>query len=121
MTRRSAPERRTSRPSRSSAWRSPGFLDHRLSGGFRLLAGMVVAPEPAERFREDRPAVAVAVEALAVDESIVISRELEGLGHLLIGQRPVPVGVVQIVGSILEEDANRLLPGLANQGLVVVA
>src|SRR3954470_15829611 len=81
---------------------------------------LVLAPEPAERVGEDRLAVLAAVEALAVDEGVVIPLERQGLGHLLVGQGPVAVGVVEVVGAVLEEDADRLLVALADQGLVVV-
>src|SRR5206468_1276673 len=57
----------------------------------------------------------------AVDESVIIPRELQALGHLLVGQGPVAVGVVEVVGAILEEDADRLPARLADQGFVVVA
>ncbi len=82
---------------------------------------LVVPPEPAERVRQDGAAVAVAVEAVAVDELVIVVGELEGLGHLLVGQRPVAVIVVQVVAAVLEEGADRLLRRLADQGLVVVA
>ncbi len=62
-----------------------------------------------------------AVEALAVDEFVIIFGELERLGHLLVGQGPVAVGVVEVVGAVLEEGADRLRGGLADQGLVVMA
>ena len=85
------------------------------------IAGLVVAPEPAERVGQDGAAVLVAVEALAEDEFVVVPGERERLGHLLVGQGPVAVVVVEVVGAVLEEDADRLLGGLADQGLVVVA
>ena len=50
----------------------------------------------------------VAVEAPAEGEPIVVLLEREGPGHLLVRQRPVAVLVVQVVGPVLEEDANRL-------------
>ncbi len=53
--------------------------------------------------------MAVAVKALAEDELIIVLRKRQGLGHLLVGQRPVAVVVVEVVGAVLEEDADRLL------------
>src|SRR4051794_27463116 len=87
-----------------------GSPDHRSLAALRRLPRPVLAPEPAERVGQDGAAVSVAVETLAVDEPVVVPRELQGLGHLLVGQRPVAVGIVEVVGAILQEDADRL-PG----------
>ena len=55
-----------------------------------------------------------AVAAVAVLELVVIPLELQRRGHLLISQWPVPVQVVEVSRSILQEDPQRLVLRLAN-------
>ena len=62
------------------------------------------------------------VVAVAEDELDVVLLELQGFGHLLVGQGPVAVLVVQVVVAVLQEDADRLgRIGLANHDGVGVA
>ena len=63
----------------------------------------------------------VAVEPIAEDELVIVTSERERFGHLLVGERPVAVGVIQIIGTVLKKDADRLPGRFANQGFVVVA
>src|SRR5207253_3206677 len=78
----------------------------------------LIGPEPAERIRQDGAAVLAVMAAVAVDKLVIIVSELECRGHLLIGEWPAPVRVVQIARAILQEDADRLawrfayLPGI---------
>ena len=46
------------------------------------------------------------VRAFAEDELVGPSRELEGGGHLLVGQRPAAERVVEVVPPVLQEDAD---------------
>ena len=59
--------------------------------------------------------------AAAIDELEVVSSEFEGCGHLLIGQRPTAVRIVEISASILKIDSDRLSLGFADQCRVGVA
>src|SRR5438105_377830 len=106
-------------------WLSIIDLDYRSSViGHRSSLGRLrlpAPPEPAEGVGQDRAAVLVAVEAVPIDELVIIFGESQRLRHLLVGERPVAVIVVEVVGPVLEEDADRLPGGLADQGLVVVA
>src|SRR5262245_47385851 len=61
------------------------------------------------------------MKAVAEREPVIVLRELQRLGHGLIGERPVPIGVVDIVLAVLQEDANRLWRRLANQRRIVVS
>src|SRR5215204_2479878 len=63
----------------------------------------------------------VAVEALAVLERVIVAGEGERLGHLLVGERPVAVLVVEVVGPVLEEDADWLARRLADERRIIVA
>ena len=59
--------------------------------------------------------------ALAEDELVVVALVFQGGRHLPIRERPVAMHVVEIRRAVLEENANGLLVGLADQGGVVVA
>lgn len=61
--------------------------------------------------------------AIAKNEAMIVAGELQGGSHLLIGQRPVAMEVVEIGGAILQEDAQRfgLLLGFPDQGGVDIA
>src|SRR5439155_17027357 len=52
--------------------------------------------------------------AVAENELVIVLGKLQGRGHLLVGQRPVAGVVIQIIGAILEKDADRLARGLAD-------
>ena len=53
--------------------------------------------------------------------SVIVAHELERCGHLLIGQRPIPVEIVEVAGAILERNFDRLALRLANQPGVDIA
>ena len=62
------------------------------------------------------------VAPLAEDELDVVLLELQRSVHLLFGQGPVAVLVVQVAGAALQEDAQWFALGLASQcGIVVTA
>src|SRR5262245_57664244 len=86
-----------------------------------LGSGPIIAPEPAQRVRQHRATVPVAVKPLAVLEAVIVARIRQRLRERLVCQRPVSVRVVQIVGAVLEEHADRLLRRLADERFVVVA
>ena len=65
----------------------------------------LITPEPAEGIGEEGAAVFVGVATVAEVEAVVVFGEFEGGGHLLVGEGPVAVGVVEVVGAVLEEDA----------------
>ena len=75
----------------------------------------LVAPQPAQRFGQDRSAVLAVVAPVAEHELVVVLLVLQRRRHLLVGQRPVAVLVVQVARAVLQEDADRLLLGLADQ------
>ena len=54
------------------------------------------------------------VGAVAHDEVVVVVHELQCCGHLLIGERPIAVLVVEVTRSVLQEHAQRLVVRLAN-------
>ena len=56
-----------------------------------------------------------AMAAFTHDKAVTISLELERRRHFLIGQRPVAVEVVQVLGSFLQEDFQWFLLCLSNQ------
>src|SRR5262245_54781639 len=51
----------------------------------------------------------------------IVFGESQRFGHLLVGQGPIAMLIVQIVFAVLQEDADWLLRSLANQGLVIVS
>lgn len=61
------------------------------------------------------------VATVAEGKLIVVAHEFQRGGHLLIRQRPVPMQVIEVVGPILQEDADRLLLGLADDAGVGIA
>ena len=63
----------------------------------------------------------VRVRADAELELVVVALELQRRRHLLVGQRPVAVRVVEIVAAVLQEDAERLAVALADHRGVDVA
>src|SRR5215831_10978842 len=79
------------------------------TGGMRARLRLIPAPEPPQRVGQDRAAVAVAEEPLAVLEAVVVAGERERFGEREVRERPVAVRVVEIVRAVLKEDANRLL------------
>ena len=42
------------------------------------------------------------------NEGVVVAGEFQGGGHVLIREGPIAVKIVEIVGAVLEEDAERL-------------
>src|SRR4051812_46313236 len=64
-----------------------------------LLLLLFVAPQPAQRVRQDGAAVLAVVAAVAVDELVVVLHVLQRRRHLLVGQRPVAVFVVQVAAA----------------------
>src|SRR5436309_13919638 len=69
-----------------------------------------VAPEPAQRIRQEGAPAPVAVEPPAEDELVVLPPQLQGLGHLLLRQRPVAVPVPEMVCAVPQYYADRCLP-----------
>src|SRR6476620_10513866 len=88
---------------------------------YLLRIPLVPPPQPAQRVRQDRAAVTIAVEALPDLEAVVVPRKRQRFREGLVGERPVAVRVVQIVRAILQEHADRLARGLAYERLVVVS
>ncbi len=61
------------------------------------------------------------VPPFAPDRLQVILAELKSLLHLKITQPPIPMGVIQIVGTILQEHTQRLFLSLSDQGRIDMA
>src|SRR6266540_1950140 len=79
------------------------------------------SPQPAQRLRQYRAPVLVGVAAVPELEPVVVAAELEGGRHLLVRERPVAEAVVQVVRSVLEENAYGPVRRLADQRGVDVA
>src|SRR5262245_36404905 len=83
------------------------------SSGFR-----VIPPEPAEDLRQDGAAVVVRMSALAEDILQVVTLLLQSRDHGLVLEEPVAggvAGVAVVLAAVLNEDADRLAVGLADQ------
>src|SRR3954469_3425692 len=52
---------------------------------------------------------------------VIIFRKLQCCRHLLIGQKPVAVRIVQVIGSILKKNPDRLWRRLPNQRRINIA
>jgi hypothetical protein len=86
-----------------------------------LLGVRLVPPQPAKRVGQDGSSVYAAMGPFAENELVVVTGEFQRGRHLLVGQGPVAMFVVQVVGSPLKKDANRLRRRLANQGGIDMA
>ena len=75
------------------------------------LDGGRIAPEPAHGVGQDGAAMFAGVVAVAPDGFVVVLLELQGRLHLQIGEIPVAGSVVEIVGAVLQEDADVFLFG----------
>src|SRR5581483_2253961 len=83
---------------------------------------LIVPPQPAQRIRQYRPSVPVAVKAVPPLEFVIVTGKRERLRHLLIRERPVTVRVIQIVRAVLQKHADRFRRlRLADERRVVVA
>lgn len=86
-----------------------------LSGQF------VVSPKPAERIGENRASMIPVVGTFAVNEFDVVVPKYEGGVHLLVPKWPVAMNIVEIVASVLHENAERLfLAAFPDQRRIVV-
>lgn len=81
----------------------------------------IVAPEPTKRLGKNGASVIAVVSAGTVYEFDVVFAERERCKHLLIPQGPVPMLIVQVAATVLEEDAERFLvaPFSNESGIVV--
>src|SRR5438445_9941911 len=80
------------------------------------LLGLVIPPQPPQRIGQNGSAVLAAVLAGSPDGFVIVLRKLQRGLHLLVGQKPIAMHIVQIIRSILKENPNRLGRRLANQG-----
>ncbi len=58
------------------------------------------------------------VAAVSEDELVIVAGKFECSSHLLVREGPIAVLVVQIVGTVLQEDADRFAFRFANQSWV---
>ena len=65
--------------------------------------------------------MAAIMASVAVDESVIVSGELESCRHLLVRERPASVEVIEVIRAFLQEDSNRLPLSFADQCRVDVA
>ena len=93
----------------------------RLAFGVGLDRRRPVAPQPAQRVGKDRRRVPRVVLAVAPLVAHVVAGVLERRQHVLVGDEPAAGVVVQVVPAVLQEDANRLRLGLADQHREAVA
>src|SRR5262252_10980482 len=104
--------------SRLSRFRCDGSFEpshHRSSLRF------IILPQPAQAVWQNRAPVPVTVEAVPPFEFEIVLGVSQRFGHLLVGQGPIAMLIVQIVFAVLQEDADRFLRSLANQRLVIVS
>ncbi len=78
-------------------------------------------PDPAKGIGEKHAAFLDAVAAFGGDELVIVFCEGEGFGHLLVGEPPVAVGIVEILSAVLKPNAQRAFVLLANEGGVNVS
>lgn len=79
----------------------------------------MVLPKPAQGIGKDGAGALTIVTAFIPGVVDFVARPLEGAEHGLVGEEPVAVGVVEVVGAVLEENAQGLGCGFANEGGVV--
>ncbi len=94
-------------------WPVCGFMAYRCGGALR--PEQFLRPQPAQRFGQNGAGVLAVVAAIAVDELVIVLGELQGRGHLLVGQGPITGWIIQIAGAILEKDTDRLAGGLTDR------
>src|SRR5262245_28787829 len=87
----------------------------------RPLCRRRLAPQPAQRIGQDRPAVLAVVAAVAPLHVVVVLLVLERRFHLQIAEPPVAVLVVQVGRPVLKEDADGFVLGLADDAGIAVA
>src|ERR1051326_4102068 len=81
----------------------------------------VIAPKPPQRVGQNGAAMFAVVTFRAELEFIIISGKFQRCRHLLVGQRPIPVEVVQVFRAVLQEYPDRLLFRLADQSRIHMA
>ena len=98
------------------------FPDQRLS---RAVAGVhrrrVVFPQPTECVREDASGLFAVVASGAPGLLKFVAGELEGAVHVEVGDPPVATIDILVVRAVLQEDAQRLGLGFANEDGIGVA
>ena len=57
---------------------------------------------------------------LSTDESVIIASELEGSLHLLVGEPPVSVFIVEVVFTSLQQDSQRTFFSFSDKCFIVV-
>ena len=73
-----------------------------------------ISPQPSQRIRQNGVPVDAVIRTFPKNKPIiVIAGEFQCGGHLLVGQRPISVLVVQVFRSVLKKHANGLTLGLA--------
>lgn len=81
----------------------------------------VVFPEPGEGFEEDFVAFLAAVAAFIPAVGVFVAGEFESALHRLVGHPPIAAVDVEVIFAILEEDAEGLGFGFADEGGVVIS
>ena len=80
------------------------------------------SPNPAEGVGKKSAPVLDAVASVGGDEFVIVFGEGEGLGHLLVREPPIAVGVVEVVASVLKPDPKGAFLFLADEcGIDVTA
>ena len=80
-----------------------------------------IVPEPADRIGEQLRAVFAVVAAVAPDVAMVVTGVGQGALHGLVGHPPIAAVDIVIVGAVLEENAESLGLGLADEARIAVA
>src|SRR5215510_4715911 len=92
----------------------------RCSALLLCLRRLVSSPEPSQGIGQQGRAVFRCVGAIPKLEAVVVVHELERRSHLLVGQWPVAVLVVQVARAVLQEDPDRFWFRLADDSRIDV-
>ena len=85
-----------------------------------VLRILSLPPDPAEGVGEELAAFLDAVTAFGGDEFVIVFGEGEGFGHLLVGEPPIAVGIIEVLATVLKPDAKGSLILLPNERRISV-
>lgn len=77
-------------------------------------------PDPAEGVGEESAAFLDAVTSVGGDEFVIVFGEGEGFGHLLVGEPPIAVGIIEVLATVLKPDAYGAFVLLPNERRISV-
>ena len=77
-------------------------------------------PDPAEGVGEESAAFLDAVTSVGGDDFVSVFGEGEGFGHLLVGEPPIAVGIIEVLATVLKPDAYGAFVLLPNERRISV-